>query len=99
MGAFPTDAALLGAAEWGGRIGHQAAIEPNDAVIDLFRYAHATAQVPGVKIRDEAVFGVVCPPDHFVFGLECLDCRYRPENLLVQHGSSVRHRSKDSGRI
>src|SRR5229473_2904284 len=99
MGALPADAALLGAAERRGRIGHEPAVEPYHAVIELFRHSHAAADVLGVEIRDEAILGVVCPPDHFVLGSEYLDRGHRPENLLVQHGGAVRHAGKYGGGI
>src|SRR5882762_4801516 len=73
MGALPADAALLGAAERRGRIGHQPAVKPDHAVIEFFRHSHAAAEVLGVEIGDEAVLGVVRPPDHFVLGSEYLD--------------------------
>src|SRR5579883_141210 len=99
MGALPADAALLGAAERRGRIGHQPAVEPDHAVIEPFGYPHAAAKVLSVEIRDETVFCVVRPPDHFVLGLECLDRRHRSENLLVQHGGAVWDAGKDRRRI
>src|SRR5258707_5538005 len=99
MGALPPDAALLGAAERRGRIGHEPAVEPYHAVIELFRHPHAAAEVLGVKIRDEAVLGVVRPPDHLVLGPEYLDRGHRPENILVQHGGAVGHAGQDSGGV
>src|SRR5260370_8844726 len=99
MGALPADAALLGAAERCGRIGHEPAVKPDHAVVELFRHPHAAAEVLGVEIGDEAVLGVVGPPDHLVLGPEYLDRRHRPENLFVQHGGPVRHAGKDSGGV
>src|SRR5882672_1115625 len=99
MGALPADAALLGAAERRGRIGHEPAVEPDHAVIELFRHSHAAAKVFGIEIRDEAILSVVRPPDHFVLRPEYLDRRHRPENLLVQHGGAVGHAGEHRGGI
>src|SRR5262245_39176432 len=96
---LPADTALLGAAERRGRIGHEPAVKPDHAVIELFRYPHAAAEVFGIEIRDKAVLGVVRPPDHFILGPEYLDSGYRPENLLVQHGGAVGHAGKYGGGI
>src|SRR5215472_10079632 len=96
---LPADTALLGATERRGRIGDEPAVEPDHAVIELFRYPHAAAEVPGVEIRDETVFSVVRPPDHFVLRSECLDRRHRSEKLVVKHGGAVGHAGKHCGGI
>src|ERR1700722_12243194 len=59
VSAFAADAALLGAAERCGGIGDEPAVEPDHAEVELFRHPQPTAQVLGVEIGDEAVFGVV----------------------------------------
>src|SRR5258707_7864611 len=68
MGALAADAALLGAAERRGGNGHEPAVEPDHAVVALFPHSHAAAQVLGVDLRDDAVLGVVLPPDDFALG-------------------------------
>src|ERR1700730_3308763 len=99
MCALAADAALLGAAERRGRIGNEPAVEPDHAVIELFRHPHAAAQVLGVEIRDQTIFSVVGAPDHLVLRPEGLDRGDRSENLLVQHGCTVRYASEHGGRI
>src|SRR5215475_9959752 len=64
--AFAADAALLHAAERRRRVGHEAAVEPDHAEVELFRDAHAAAQVARVEVGDQAVFGIVGSLDHFV---------------------------------
>src|ERR1017187_8202828 len=71
--AFAAEAGLLGAAERRRRIGDKAAVQADHAEIELFRNAHAAAQVLGEQIGHKAVFGVVGALDRFVLGLEALN--------------------------
>src|SRR5262249_50107374 len=75
MGAFAPDAGLLHSAEGGGGIGNESAIEPDHSELELLGDAHAAAHILRIEIRDETVFGVVGPLDHFGFRLEGLDRR------------------------
>ena len=97
--AFAADAGLLHAAERRRRIGDQAAVEADHAEIELLGDAHAAAQVLGVEIGDETVFGVVGALDRLVLGLEGLDRGDRPEDFLVQHLGIVRHIGEHGRRI
>src|SRR5262245_16298129 len=94
MRAFAADAGLLHATERRRRIGDEAAIEPDHAKVELFGDAHAAAQVLGVEIGDQAIFSVIGAADDLVLGLEGLQRRDRPEDLLVQHRSEERRVGK-----
>src|SRR4051794_38321520 len=58
MRAFAAKTGLLGAAEWRRRVGDEAAVEADHAEVELFGDPHAAAQVLGVEIRHQPVFGV-----------------------------------------
>src|SRR5690606_30623645 len=53
------EAALLGAAERGGRVRDQASVEADHPALQALRQAQAAGQVGGVEVADEAVLGVV----------------------------------------
>src|SRR5476651_31201 len=57
--AFAADAALLHAAEGRRRIGHEPAVEPDHAEVELFRNAQTAADVFRIKVRHETVFSVI----------------------------------------
>ena len=54
-------------------------------------YPHAAAEILGVEISHETIFGVVGAMDHLGFVLEGLQRSDRSENFLIQHLGAVRH--------
>src|SRR5262249_28832003 len=96
---FAADARLLHAAEWGGRVGDQTAVEADHAEVELLGDAHAAIHVFGVEVGDQTVFGVVCALDHLALGFEALYRRHRTEDLLAQHRGPPGPPSGPRGRI
>src|SRR5205807_1814753 len=66
VAALAADAALLGAAERRGRVGDDAAVEPDHAGVQRLGDAQALGQVGGVDVGDQPVLGVVGQPDRLV---------------------------------
>src|SRR4051812_41301916 len=97
--ALEADSGLLHAAERRGGIGDEPAVQADHAEVELLGHAHAAAQVLGVEVRDETVFGVVGALDHLGLVLEGLQRSNRPEDFLVQHLGVVGHVRQHRRRI
>src|SRR4029077_20431559 len=81
--AFTADAALFHAAEGHTEVAHQPAVHPHRARVNLFRDAMGAAQVLRPDARGEAVFGVVCIADHFLFFVKRCDRNHGSEDFLA----------------
>src|SRR5690606_8694530 len=98
VGPLAAETALLDAAEGGGRVGDQSAVETDHACFELFGDAQATGEVAGIEIGDEAVFRVVCRSDRLLPGIEDGDRGDGTEDFVV-HDQRVRlHAGEDGGR-
>src|SRR3546814_1050950 len=94
--AFTAQARLLDAAKRRHLVGDQARIDPDHAVFERLGHPENTAYVAAVKVRCQAVFGVVGQFDHVIFVGEFDDRGERPERFLV-HAQHVLGDIRDDG--
>src|SRR3546814_9677205 len=78
--AFTAQARLLDAAKRRHLVGDQARIDPDHAVFERLGHPENTAYVAAVKVRCQAVFGVVGQFDHVIFVGEFDDRGERPRS-------------------
>src|SRR5690606_23632581 len=98
MPTLAAEAGLLDATERRLGRGDDAFIDADHAVFQPLHDAEGAAEIAGVEIAGEAVFGVVGEIHRLLLGLEAEDGRDRAEDLFLGE-THLRRRPGDHGRL
>jgi len=80
---FASQARLLDAAEWPYFIGHDAGIDADHAVFELFGNPPDAAHVARIEIAGKAILRIVRRRDDFFLAAEFRHWRHRAESLFM----------------